>query len=342
MPAIVSNQVRGLRQITQIALVGDNTQQNVDLPRGPAIESALIQVTGSIQVTTGFTSVLPQAPIQMIKRVDWVINGSLVLDSVAPQLVQANWMRHNLTVLTPPSAASNATYPISLMVFYDRAMTDGVRPKDSLLKTDVGMSSNQLRIQMGALQDMFVGVGTGVANYSPGVTLTVAVKDYQEARNGAGQTPTPAFYLKRTQITLPTPATNPSQQQKLSTGNRLRAILFRPNVGSATQTYGTTSATPLTNIQLTRAGDQRANISFAALQQSNAAEFPVNFNATAAYTGFAVLDLAANGSLGGIRYSEFWPIPSTADTFLTLSVVGGTYNGIDMMVLEGVDLVQPK
>ena len=99
---IPSNQVRGWRRVFQVTLTADNQTYQVDLPRGPGLEQAMIVLDGTIyaiggttigldklvldgtfNVTTLYTAVRGLSPLQLLRRVDWRLNGNITLDSLS-------------------------------------------------------------------------------------------------------------------------------------------------------------------------------------------------------------------------------------------------------------------
>lgn len=324
---IPSNQTRGLRQVQSGVLTADNQQVTLDLPRGPHLEGAILRVGGTINNTVAFTAVRNLAPYQYLRNVQWVINSNVTLDSVSgTQLFQSYFTRRNFPPSTSPAAAGVGAQSFAATFALDRVIMDMMRPKDSILKTDVGMANNQLRIQFGALADMYTGAGT--ATYTA-VTWSVFVQDYQEAPTAGGDTPAPTWYAKRTGTRITLPSAGAGQLIKLNTGNRLRAISVR----ALNSTTGEPDINLISRLGLIRAGDTRVDMAVPDLLVKNAMDYGV-----APSAGQAIIDLANPGSLG-VRYSEFWPIPSSADTFLRVDTTGATI--LDYLVLEGVDLVRP-
>lgn len=324
---INSNQTRGFRQVGTYPITQDNQQVLVDLPRGPHIESATIRVTGVATLTVAGTAVRNDAAALYLRRADWVINSNVTLDSVSgSQVTQCYVTRRQRPVNTNPAAATISAQSFEATFILDRALMDMVRSKDSMLKTDVGVSNNQLRLQFGALADMFTGTPT--INYGAGVTATVSVTDYQEARDGNGDTPSPLWYVKRNGFQQAISAAGQQQQVKLSTGNRLRLVSIRvldavtrePNIAL------------LSRLRLVRAGDTRVDMVTTDFLRLNQAQYGLT-----PMTGQVVIDMANSGQLAGTRYSEFWPIPSSADTFLLVDTTAACI--LDMVTIEGVDLV---
>jgi hypothetical protein len=324
---IGSNQTRGLRQVGTYPLVQDLTQVTIDLPRGPHIESVIVRVAGTATITTTYTAVRNAAAFRFLRRADWVLNSNVTLDSVSGmQLAQSEVItRRNLPTRTDPAGFGVSAQPFEVSFVLDRAIMDMIRPKDSMLKTDVGVSNNQLRLQFGALSDMFTGAG--VATYT-NVTVSVSVVDYQEARDSNGDTPSPTWYAKRNGNFVSIASAGNGQQIKLSTGNRLRYVSMRI-LDAATQEP---NIALLSRVRIQRAGDTRIDMATTDLLRLNQMAY-----GNALLSGQVVADFANNGQLG-IRYSEYWPIPSSADTYLLVDTTAACI--VETSTLEGVDLAQ--
>lgn len=323
---IQSNQTRGLRLVQSLNIPADNQAFQIDLPRGPAIEYAVVRVTGSITNTVAWAGGnRNNGPYHYLRNAQWVINNNVVLDNVSGiQTTMTYFTRRNVPTAANPATGVGATTFTASWIF-DRTLLDMMRPKDSMLKTDIGVSQNQLKLQFGAIADMFQP-GAGAATYTS-VTASVFVGDYQEARDSSGNTPAPLYYVKRNGFRQAFSAASAGQQIKLNTGNRLRSVSIVPR----NATTGEPDAALITRIGLQRAGDQRVNMTYADLMALNATQY----GTALANTGQAVIDLANPGNLGA-RYSEFWPIPSNADTFLIVDTSAACI--IDLVTLEGVDL----
>lgn len=322
--SIPSNQTRGFRLVSTLPWTQDGQQFNVDLPRGPHIESVAVRVSGTVNVTVAGAAVRSGAAYKLIRSLSWLLNSNVTLDSLSGiQLAQLYITRRQSPVLTNPSGFAIAAYAVDATFIIDRCLMDMGRPKDSMLKTDVGVANNQLRLQMGNLTDMFTGAPT--VTYTA-MTVAVSVVDYQEAKNQAGQTPSPLYYIKRNGLTFQATGAGNGLQQKLNTGNRLRLVsgIVRD---AAT---GEPNLALLTKVSLSRAGDSRVDITTPELVRLNQAAYGI-----ALLPGQFVIDFANNGQLG-CKYSEFWPIPSSADTNLKFDVTAACT--IEMATIEGVDI----
>ena len=324
---IGSNQQRGFRQVNTLSITQDLQQFTVDLPRGPHIESCTIRIAGTANITTAFASVRAEGAARFLRRLDWVLNSNVTMDSVSghQMLAQMILTRPQRPTNLNPAGFGISAQPFVAVFVVDRAIMDMMRPKDSMLKTDTGVSNNQLRLQFGALSDMFTG--GGVASYT-NVSCSVSVNDYQEARDGDGNTPSPSWYAKRSGNFVTIPGAVQAQQIKINTGNRLRilslrvldAVTLEPNFAL------------LTRLRLQRAGDTRADMTPLDMLAINQSAYP-----QALMAGQVAIDFARTGQTSGCRYSEFWPIPTSADTFLLVDTSAACV--IETSTLEGVDLV---
>ena len=323
---IRSNQTRGIRLIRTINITQDNQQETVDLPRGPHIEWCMVRIAGSANITTAFTGTRTNASALFLSRADWILNSNVTLDSVSgAQIFQDYFTRRNLPTVLYPAGFGISVQPFEITYILDRALMDMRRPKDSMLKTDVGVSNNQLRLQFGKLSDMFLGAG--VASYTA-VTATVTIGDYQEAKDDSGDTPQPLYYIKRNGSRVPIPLAGNGQQVKINTGNRLRSISIRVLDGV---TFEPASALA-TRFRVQRAGDTRVDCTTLELQRFNASNY-----GPLLMPGQVVIDFANAGQLSGVMYSEFWPIPSSADTFLLVDTTASCV--LEISTIEGVDFV---
>lgn len=326
---VSSNQTRGYRLVNTYAINQDNQQIVVDLPRGPHIESCMVRISGTINITTTFASVRAAAAYRFLRRADWVINSNVTMDSVSgTQLAQLYVTRRSYPNSVNPAGFGVGAQTFDAYFIFDRALMDMMRPKDSLLKTDVGVSNNQLRLQLGSLSDMFTGAG--VAAYT-NVIASVSVVDYQEQRDASGNTPSPLYYVKRNGLIQNMAAAGNGQQIKLNTGNRLRiaSMIVRDF------TTGEPNLALLSRVRVQRAGDTRVDMLVNEMLRTNQAAYGIS-GGTGLLAGQVLIDFANNGQLG-CRYSEFWPIPSSADTYLLLDTTAAAT--IELSTLEGVDLV---
>lgn len=329
---IRSNQTRGLRLVYSKPVIADNFQDTIDIPRGPHIESVVLRYFGTFAVTVTGTAVRNIAAYRLLRFANFVMNSNVTMDSVSgPQLAQLYVTRRSYPTLTNPTGFAVAGgYTFDATFAFDRAIMDMVRPKDSMLKTDIGIANLQLRVQLGSLNDMFTNVAT--ATTYTACTLEMWVVDYQEEKDNAGNTPEPTFYAKRNGQEVNIAGASTGTQIKLNTGNRLRIVSLR----SLDPTTMEPNIALVTRFGLKRAGDQRVDIPVAALLRLNTMTYGVA--AGVLLSGQVLWDFANTGQLIGARYSEFWPVPSNADTFLVVDTSAAVK--LEIATLEGVDLVR--
>lgn len=334
---IPSNQIRGFRKIYTQGVAQDNQTLNVDLPRGPAGEAAFIIITGSFSLTTGGTAVRADAANKYVTRVDWLLNGNVTLDSMSGYGygVFDKVMQHAETPIVNPTGFTTGAYTFQSVIPLTRTLADMARPKDSLLKTDANVTTNQLRIQLGTLAGMFVG--GAVATYTS-VTVSVYVVDYQETADASGNTPLPLYYWKKTEQLLSLQSTGSGLISRINTGNRLRAIILIPQ--DNTNSEPTVPGTIISRVRVVRSGDTRVDLDTAGFSVfSNYANGSVGIGQQndVAGTEPIVIDFASFlGLYKTCKYSELWPVPSNADVQLQLDVAA--VGSARMLTLEGVDL----
>ena len=326
---IRSNQTRGMRLVYSKPVTADFFQDTIDIPRGPHIECVQLRYSGTFAITTAYTTVRNIAAYRLFKFINFVINSNVTMDAVSgPQLAQLYVTRRSYPTLTNPAGVAIAAgYSFDATLLFDRALMDMIRSKDSMLKTDTGISNLQLRVQLGALSDMFTGAG--VATYTA-CTLSMSVVDYQEQKDSKGNTPSPSWYVKRNGQLVPIAGAVQGNQVKLNTGNRLRIVSVRV-LDSATLEP---NIALLTRFGIKRAGDQRVDMPTTDLQRLNSATYGAGSGVL--LTGQVLWDFANTGQLVAAKYSEFWPIPSSADTFLVVDTTGACT--LEIATLEGVDL----
>jgi hypothetical protein len=333
---IPSNQVRGYRKIFTAPVTQDNQQFQVDLPRGAATESALVVVDAKlINITVGFASIRDGAAAKYVNRVDWVLNGNITLDSITGYgaFLIDKFFGHGLTPNTNPASFNVSTPNFRAVIPLHRIAHDFTRPKDSVLKTDENVTTNQLRVQLGALSNLFVGAGT--ANYAGAtVNFHVYVADYQEAPDANGRTPVPLYYWKRTEQLLSIASIGTGIPFRVNTGNRLRGLILMPQDSVNSEP----STGVLSRARIVRSGDMRVDLDLPGFQPVTTYANPTAYQTSdSTLQAPMVLDFANPLGLTKVsRYSECWPVPSNAD--VQLQVDSAALGTIRMLTVEGVDL----
>lgn len=315
-----------IKRVIQTVPVSANGFATIDLPRGYDYESLHLRFYGDIIVSTGATSVRAEAPTQAIKRAEIIADGRNTIYS-APYwyAVLANYARDiknsGARSVTPPTAASAATYTVEANGVVDFQTVDGERPKDSNLRTD-GMQLFQLRLTFGAALDMFVP-GAGVAAFS-NCFVEVSSVELVEIKDAQGNRTNPVALKKTSFQEINVTASNSNQQTKLPAGNLIKSVLVRTE---GLVTAGEPCTTMVNQAQLLSGVDVRIKASGAGLRGMNNADFgPIT-------SGYYVLDVTRNGA-GFARLSELWDVTQQAEPQLLMDVTGGATGKFQAVITE--------
>lgn len=302
---------------------------SIDLPRDHDYNAIGLRLSGSVQVTTNCTSVRAEAPTQLVQRVQLVAEGKNMLhNSPFWAMVTGAFKRKSIQsgarALTPPTAATVATYAVEALGFLDFNSLDTVRPKDSAFRS-YGLSLLQLQFQFGQPIDVFVP-GAGVVVFSGTPTVEVFACNCVEERNAdgsyAGQAP---LFLKKTTFQETAIVnTNSAQEVRLPAGNLLRSVLVRTEGGV---TAGEPSTNNLNNLILQNSNDIRVNLTAAQLRHKNNGDYG---QITA---GYYVGDLVAKGGEGNNVLSDLWDVGGASEPKAILDVTGQA-SGKAQLVIE--------
>lgn len=324
-------QYRIKRKTHQITLT-ENNVVTVDLPRGYDIESLFFRLYGTANVTTGGTAVRAMAPTQLIKRIELIADGKNTIASIPFWALVKNQLRSAFGLMTPPTAASIAAYSIEAHGTLDQALIDGVRPKDSNLRTS-GMQLLQLRITTGALTDLFTGSPAGSMT---AFTLDVHTSEIVELPDEKGQITKPLYLQKRSYQDIALAASNANQQIILPVGNALRGVAILATIN------GEPSNAVINNIQLASGVDVRVNNTAPDIQRANAVDYePLGIlsNTTGAAsstqmpTGLYIVDLMRNGS-SQCKVTDAWDLTQASEAKMILDVTGGAGYQITVVTTE--------
>lgn len=321
----MAGQYRIKRRIAQVPIT-ENGQISIDVPRGYDIEALYFRLYGTVNVTTNFAGgVRAEAPCQLIKRIELVADGKNTIASVPLTLLnRGNAMRRGqLGPLTPPSAATIAAYSVEAGAVLDMANMDGIRSKDSNLRTN-GMSLLQLRFTFGAAADIFKP-GAGVGNIA-NMYVDVFSSEMIELPNADGSITSPLYMQKRAYQDITVLASNANQQVILPVGNILRGLVIRA-VGLTTA--GEPDNGIINNIQLASGVDVRFNLPGLDVRALN----KVDFQITTLPDGYYYVDLMSNGSFN-TQASEGWDLTNASEAKLILDVVGGANVNLTVETIE--------
>jgi hypothetical protein len=287
----------------------------VDLNRAYDYESIHVRLAGGVQVTTNFTAVRAEAPVQAIQRLEVIADGRNTLYS-APMwfATLAKYDRSSMGEtgarnVTAPSGFVVATYQVEANGVIDFMTPDGERPKDSNFRTD-SLQLFQLRMTFGAAADMFVGAGVAVFS-SLNVEITTVELVELPAADGSRTNPVALKKVSFQELAVPT--TNANQEIRLPGGNMIKSAVLRTE---GNVTAGEPSTTILNRAQVFSGTDVRINASNAAIRGMN------NNDYGQIVPGYYVFDLARNGSPTA-KLSELWDVTKQAEPKISLDIVGG-------------------
>lgn len=304
----------------------ENTIQTVDLPRGYDLESIYFVLNGGGTLSGAGSAVRAEAPMHLIKRIEVIADGKNTIASVSGLLLRSGTYnrRGQLGLLSAPAAATATAQTFSAGFVLDQQLIDGVRPKDSNLRTS-GMQLLQLRITFGAYIDLFTGSPAG--GLTGGNTLDIMTSEIVELQDENGQISRPLYVLKRTYQDIAVPTTNSNQEVSLPVGNFLRSVTLR---AEGAVTAGEASDSVLNFLTLRSGVDVRLSASALALIRSN----QVDFQITNRPAGYYVADLMSSGQVVGVKGTDAWDLTRASECKAVLDVTGATNAKISIMTTE--------
>ena len=327
----MAQQFRIKRTYATVAVVAGGFA-TVDLPRGYDYESIHIRAYGTVNVTTAFTAVRAEAPVQVISRCEVVADGRNTLFS-APfwfstlaRYDRTSMLESGARVVTAPTAATVAAYPFEANGVIDLMTPDGERPKDSNFRTD-GLQLFQLRLTFGNPGDMFVGAG--VAAYTA-ANIEISTVEMVELPDANGERTSPVALKKVSFQEIAVPTTNANQEIRLPAGNMIKSVVLRTE-GAVTQ--GEPTATVLNRLQVFSGVDVRLNSLGAAIRGQN------NNDYGQLTAGYYIADLARNGSPSA-KLSELWDVTRQAEPKISMDITGGATVKAQAVVTEYLALNQ--
>lgn len=322
----MGQQFRIQRFITNVQAVAAQAV-TIDLPRGYDYESLILRLNGGIQVTTGATSVRAEAPAQAIARVEVIADGRNTLYS-APYwfgvLGNAYTRRQNengARYLTPPSAASIATYQVEAVGVIDFQTADGMRGKDSNFRTSA-LQLFQARFTFGNAIDVFVP-GAGVAVFNA-LFVEVSSSEMIEIADANGNITVPNLLKKVSFQEIGLPASNVNQEVRLPAGNLIKSVVVRTE-GLTTAGEPTTGV--VQNLIASSGVDVRINLTGGGVRAKNNADFGF------ITPGYYILDFVRSGDWLA-NLSELWDVTRQAEPKVYGNVVGGATVKAQLVVTE--------
>lgn len=319
----MAGQYRIKRKIAQIQVV-ENGQAIFDVPRGYDIEALHFRLYGTLNITTAATSIRAESPAQLIKRLELVADGKNTIASLPFVLInRANvFRRGQLGSLTPQSGTAIAAYSIEATGYLDQANMDGIRQKDSNLRTS-GMSLLQMRFTFGAAVDTQVGGASSLTNVFVDVS-SVEMIEIPDPKTG--EITKPMYLVKRAYQDIAFTTSNANMQVILPVGNILRGVVIRTE---GFTTAGEPSNSVLNNVILASGVDVRLNLPAGVVRSMNSMDYDV----TTIPNGIYVLDMMTQGGYN-TQASEGWDLTNASEAKLTLDVNGAANTKVTVETIE--------
>ncbi len=281
----------------------------IDLPLGFDIETLLLSLSGTINLTAAATGVRAEGLAKLIKRVSVMQDGKSIMSFTGDFITHGNFAREGGVIKTNPGIGI-ATHVCRVTGALDFAHIGGVRPSDSNLKT-AGGRQLQLHITYGTLADLFTGAPVGTF----ALTLSVAVRETKELKEDA---PYPAIQRVAKFIERPYAA---SQEDRipLDPNCLYRGIMLR------CEAAGELSAAVLNRVKVMFGSDGVIDYPVADIVDMNILD--LGFTLTA---GYYWVDFAPSPT-NLAKVSDFLDTYNRADVFLVLDVNGGATNKVQIV-----------
>ena len=308
----MAKQQRVARKWKDLTFVA-NGSDTVDLPLGSDLETIQLYLAGSINVTTAYGAIRSEGISSLIRRVELIVDGKTIVSLPFTVISHGNFMRPWPVVkVNPGIAIGNYTTP-EVCGFIDLAHVDGLRPKDSNLRT-AGKGQVQLRIIWGALSDMYAGAGAATVALS----LQVAIRETREYADELGGAFAPPFLhiQKMAEKSYPT---NQQDRIPLDSGVVYRGLLIRA------ESSGDPSGGVLTNIKVIVGNEEIFNMPTSMLTDANLTD-----NGVQLPLGYYVVDFAPTPNKSS-KISDCLDLTGRNDAFLVMDVVGGASNRVQII-----------
>lgn len=318
----MAGQYRIKRRVQQVP-VTENGQVAVDIPRGYDIEALYLRLYGQLNITGLATSIRAESPCQLIKRIELVADGKNTIASIPFVMLNRGNVhrRGQLGSLTPQSSVAVAAYQIEATAALDQGIMDGIRSKDSNLRT-MGMSLLQMRFTYGAAVETQIGGAATLTN----CFCDVFTSEMIELPDTNGVISKPSYMVKRAYQDLAFTASNANMNVILPVGNILRGVILRSEGSGAA---GEPSDAVINNVTLASGVDVRLNLPALDLKAMNKMEYGV----TTIPTGILIADLMAEGSYN-VQASEGWDLTNASEAKLTLDVTATANTKVTVETIE--------
>lgn len=284
-----------------------------DLPRGLDINRYILEVTGTITLSSAATTVSAAAPAQLIDNIMIVGDGAKTYEMTTGLMAAvANFERSLARKLTAPGTGAT-THTVFASYTLDRCTPDGPRPKDSNLHTSQAyMGSLQLRVVFGTVAACYSNFGTGAVS-ATSLTLNVySVEDQEGTMDGLTEF---RWVRRHTLYDQTFSAANAAAVIQLPTNTYLRGVRI---IGMSSSTNEPTN--DLINNFILRSGPNvRLNLDSPSVQVNNTQEFNLQTTQGTAIPGLYFLEL-----LNAHKLNSMWNLNGASECALELNVDANT------------------
>jgi len=280
-------------------------QEVINLPIGNDMESLMFYLTGSIDVTTAFSTVRSEGISRLIRKVDILLDGQTVATISGAMLSHGNFQRESARILVSP-LTTVGNHSCESFAVMDFANIGGVRPKDTNLKTR-GARSFQAMIQWGQLSDVFTGAGVATTS----LTLHTMVRETKEP-DGAQEPEALRLYRYMEK------GYSSSQEDRIQLDPNVlyRAIMLRGEIN------GERSPNVITAARVQIGSEVIFDLTSTQIEDINSLDG--NFVLP---SGYMLIDFAPSPD-GLVKLSDMCDTHGHADAYLILTVNGGATNKV--------------
>jgi len=285
----------------------------LEVPRGLDIDRLMIEISGTITLSSAATTVSAAAPSQLIAAINWKADSAKMLEDTTGILAAVGNFERGLArdLIAPGTGA--AAHTVYAAYALDRVTPDGPRPKDSLLHTSQPyMGSQFLNVTFGTVAACYSNFGTGAVG-STDLTVNVYTVEVQE---GTALGMTEFRWIRRHTL----------YDQSFSAANAAAIINGPTNTfmrGVKLLAMNTSNNEPadalLQNVKIRSGPNLRLDISAAALRVANKQEFGLQGTQLSAIPGLYFADMLSNHKL-----NTLWSLQGASECVLELRLAANT------------------
>lgn len=261
-----------------------------DMPRGFDLDTILVEVTGSLTITTAPTQYHANSAARLIDRLELFSDGSTKLTEASGIMKSLGLFERGMKrSITNPGGAATGTVPVKAYYVLDRINADGLRPKDSSLHTQSPfMSKLTMEVKTtSSINDLVHTAGSfnGALNSITVKVYVAQTREFTQAGLAEGR------MVKNESLIVETiDSTTTNHRVKLATGMMLRGCQIY-----ALDDSGALDNTIINNIQIKSGSDVPFSFDGATVETINKLSYDISDNQW--LDGFYFADLTPMGNL---------------------------------------------